>query len=108
MFQTIIDGSIGDYSEYVVMPICHPDAFASIGKLPASKVFFLDLGRKHYKDLYPYICQDFERDIYRALKLNSELVGKYQRMVLVIRRQKSHFLDIVTGFRDYCKQHPMP
>jgi len=108
MFQTIIDGSIGDYSEYVIMPIDHPDAMATIGKLPASKVFILDQGRKQYKDLYPYVCQDFECDIYRVLKQNALLVSKYQRMVLVIRHQKSHFKDIATGFRDYCKKHPVP
>jgi len=107
MFQTIIDGSIGDYSEYVIMPIDHPDAMATIGKLSANKVFILDQGRKQYKELYPYVCQDFERDLYRVLKLNSELVSNYQRMILVIRHQKSHFKDIVAGFRDYCKQHPI-
>ncbi len=108
MFQTIIDGSIGDYSEYVIMPIDHPDAMTTIGKLPASKVFILDQGRKQHKDLYPFVCQDFERDIYRVLKKDALLVSKYQRMVLVIRHQKSHFKDIATGFRDYCKQHPIP
>jgi DNA-binding transcriptional regulator YhcF (GntR family) len=107
MFQTIIEGSIGDYSEYVIMPIDHPDAFALIGKLPSNKVFILDQGRKQYKSLYPYVCQDFERDIYRILKKNVLLVNKYKRMVLVIRHQKSHFRDIVTGFRDFCKQHPI-
>ncbi len=107
MFQTIINGSIGDYSEYVIMPIDHPDAQSTIGKLPSNKVFILDQGRKQYMDLYPYVCQDFERDIYRLLKKNSDLVSKYQRMVLVIRHQKLHFKDIVTGFRDFCKQHPI-
>ena len=90
------------------MPIDHADALTTIGKLPANKVFILDQGRKQYKELYPYVCQDFERDIYRVLKQNSELACKYQRMVLVIRHQKSHFRDIVTGFRDFCKQHPIP
>jgi len=108
MFQTIIDGSIGDYSKYVIMPIDHPDAMATIGKLPASKVFILDQGRKQYKDFYPFVCQDFECDIYRVLKQNALLVSKYQRMVLIIRHQKSHFKDIAIGFRDYCKQHPVP
>ncbi len=107
MFQTIIESSIGDYSEYVIMPIDHPDAFALIGKLPSNKVFILDQGRKQYKSLYPYVCQDFERDIYQILKKNAPLVNKYQRLVLVIRHQKSHFRDIVTGFRDFCKQHPV-
>jgi len=107
MFQTILEGAIGDYSEYVVMPVDHPDAFSSIGKLPANKVFILDQGRKQYKNFFPYVCQDFERDIYRILKSNPSLVSKYKRMVLVIRHQKSHFRDIVTGFRDFCKQHPI-
>ena len=108
MFQTIIDGSIGDYSEYVIMPIDHPDAFSTIGKLPASKVFILDQGRKQYKELYPFVCQDFERDIYRILKKNTLLVGKYERIVLVIRDLKLHYKDIAVGFRDFCKQHPIP
>ena len=108
MFQTIIEGAVGEYSEYVIMPVDHPDAINLIGKLPVNKVFILDQGRKQYKDLYPYVCQDFERDIYRILKKNVQLVNKYQRMVLVIRNLKSHYKDIATGFRDYCRQHPVP
>lgn len=107
MFQTIIEGAVGDYSEYVIMPTDHPDAMTVIGKLPANKVFILDQGRQKYKDLYPYVCQDFERDIYRILKKNNSLVSKYHRMVLIIRHQKSHYKDIATGFRDYCKQFPI-
>ena len=107
MFQTIIEGAIGDYSEYVIMPVDHPDAMALIRKLPDNKVFILDQGRKQYKKIYPYVCQDFERDIYRILKQNSLLVAKYKRIILVIRHQKSHFRDIVTGIRDFCKQQPI-
>lgn len=108
MFHTIIEGAVGEYSEYVIMPLDHPDAIHLIGKLPANKVYILDQGRKRHKDLYPYVCQDFERDIYRILKTNAPLVSKYQRMVLVIRNLKSHYKDIATGFRDFCKQHPIP
>jgi DNA-binding transcriptional regulator YhcF (GntR family) len=108
MFQTIIEGAMGDYSEYVIMPIDHPESVNLIGKLPSNKVFILDQGRKQYKDLYPFVCQDFERDIYRVLKKNRTLVDKYRRMILVVRSQKSHFRDIAAGFRDFCKQHPVP
>ncbi len=107
MFQTIIEGSVGQYSEYVIMPIDHPEVINLIGKLPSDKVFILDQGRKLYKDLYPYVCQDFERDIYRVLKKNNTLVDKYNRIILVIRHQKSHYKDIGIGFRDFCKQHPI-
>jgi DNA-binding transcriptional regulator YhcF (GntR family) len=107
MFQTIIEGAIGDYSEYVIMPVDHPDAVTIIGKLPSNKVYILDQGRKQYNKIYPFVCQDFERDIYRILKQNGSLVSKYLRMVLVIRNQKSHFRDIANGFRDFCNQHPI-
>jgi len=107
MFQSIIDGAIGEYSEYVIMPVDHPDAIHLIGKLPANKVYILDQGRKKYKNLYPYVCQDFERDIYRVLKKNAPLVSKYKRIVLVIRNLKSHYKEIATGFRDFCRQHPI-
>ncbi len=107
MFQAILGGAIGDYTEYIIMPIDHPEAFRSIGALPANKVYILDQGRKRYRGLFPYVCQDFERDIYRILKKNAALTGKYRRISLVIRHQKSHFRDIVTGFRDFCKQLPI-
>ncbi|MBL7968902.1 MAG: GntR family transcriptional regulator [Prolixibacteraceae bacterium] len=107
MFQTIIEGAAGDYSEYVVMPIDSPDVPSILGKLPSGKVFILDQGRKRYRELYPHVCQDFERDIYRILKKNGHLVRKYTRLVLVIRHQKSHFKDITVGFRDFCRQHPI-
>ncbi len=107
MFQTIIESSVGVYSEYVIMPADFTGANQLIAKLPLNKVYILDQGRKQYKNSYPYVCQDFERDIYRILKKNVLLVGKYHRMVLVIRHLKSHYKEIATGFRDYCKQHPI-
>jgi len=107
MFQTIIDGAMGEFSEYVIMPVDHPDAVKVIAKLPAGKVYLLDQGRIQYNDIYPHVCQDFERDIYRILKKNAPMVGKYERMVLVIRHLKSHYKDIATGFRDFCRQHPI-
>ncbi|MBV5314500.1 MAG: GntR family transcriptional regulator [Prolixibacteraceae bacterium] len=107
MFQTIIEGAAGDYSEYVIMPIDNPDVPSILAKLPSGKVFILDQSRKQYKEVYPHVCQDFERDIYRILKKNGQLVSKYTRLVLVIRHQKLHFKDIAVGFRDFCRQHPI-
>jgi DNA-binding transcriptional regulator YhcF (GntR family) len=107
MFQAIIEGAAGEYSAYVIMPIDHPDVPEIIGRLPSGRVFILDQGRKQYKNLYPFVCQDFERDIYRVLKKNGTLVNKYHRMILVVRSQKSHFRDIAAGFRDFCRQHPV-
>jgi DNA-binding LacI/PurR family transcriptional regulator len=107
MFRSIIEGAFGEYTEYVIMPFDHPDVRKIIERLPNNKVFILDQGRKQYRSLYSYVCQDFERDIYRILKKNHSLIDKYNRLVLVIRNQKSHYKDITRGFRDFCKQHPI-
>jgi len=107
MFQTILDGAVGNYSHYVIMPIDHADAKAAIAKLPPKKVFILDQGRKRYKNIYPFVCQDFEIDIYNILSKHHSQVNKYRRMLLVIRNQRSHFRDIVSGFQNFCKQHPI-
>ncbi len=106
LFRTILEGAAGEYSEYVVMPMPGKEAAGIIAQLPPRKVFILDQGRTEYRTKYPYICQDFERDIYRILRKNADLVHKYRRMVLVIRHQKAHFRLIAKGFRDFCKQHP--
>jgi len=107
MFQSIVEGSVGNYTEYVIMPIDHPVAYESIRKLPSNKVFILDQGREKYKKRYPFVCQDFERDIYRILKANGTLVERYLRMILVIPNLKAHFKNIATGFRDFCRQFPI-
>jgi DNA-binding LacI/PurR family transcriptional regulator len=107
MFQTILKEAYGEFTEYVIMPIDHPEALQMIGKLPSNKVYILDQGLTRYKDIYTYVCQDFERDIFNILKNNAHLVGKYKRIILVIRQQKSHFGDIIKGFSDFCKQHPI-
>jgi len=105
MFESILKGSGGDYTDYVIMPIDHPDAFKMISQLADNKLYILDQGRKQYKDLFPFVCQDFERDIFRVLKKHTSLIDKYQRIILVIRHQNSHFRDIIKGFRDFCKQY---
>lgn len=107
MFQIILKEAFGEFTEYVIMPIDHPEAFQMIGKLPSNRVFILDQGLTQYKNIFPHVCQNFERDIFIILKKNAHLVSKYNRIILVIRQQKSHFGEIIKGFSDFCKQHPI-
>jgi DNA-binding transcriptional regulator YhcF (GntR family) len=107
LFQTILEAAAGEYSEYVIMPVQGKEAAGIITNLPQRKVYILDQGRTQYRLKYPYVCQDFERDIYRVLKDHSALVKKYHRMVLVIRHKKAHYGLIAKGFRDFCKQYPI-
>ncbi len=107
VFQSLIESAVGEYSEYVVMPLADKTALSAIDLLPKNKVFVLDMGKGLFKAKYPHVCQDFERDIYRILKDQQLQIGKYQRLVLVIRHLKGHYKDIIVGVRDFCKQHPI-
>jgi DNA-binding transcriptional regulator YhcF (GntR family) len=107
MFQTILEGAIGEYSEYVIMPVDHPEGTDLMGKLPANKVFILDLGKNRYGNQYPYVCQDFEPDIYSILTQNKGLICKYERILLVLRIIRIHTREIINGVRNFCKENPL-
>ncbi|NJO69111.1 MAG: hypothetical protein HC830_07370 [Bacteroidetes bacterium] len=107
VFRTLIEKAVGEYSAYVIMPVADKNALEVMDLLPRNKVFILDHGRNLVKNDYPYVCQDFERDIYRILRQNETLVRKYKRFILVTRSTKLHFKEIIIGFRDFCKQFPI-
>lgn len=107
VFQTLIESAVGEYTEFVIMPLVDKGASEVLETLPKNKVFILDTGRSTYHARYPYVCQDFERDIYRILRQNENRVKNYSRFILVIWNQKAHLKEIANGFRDFCKQLPI-
>jgi DNA-binding transcriptional regulator YhcF (GntR family) len=107
LFQTIMESVAGEYSEYVIMPIPGTGVKELIAGLPRRKVYILDQGREQYRNEYAIVCQDFERDIYRVLKKQTNDLKKYSRMVLVVRNQRAALREIAVGFRDFCLQMPI-
>lgn len=107
LFQTILESVAGEYSEYVIMPIPGKEAAELISGLPQRKVYILDQGREQYRTQYPFVCQDFERDIYRILKKHTTELNKYSRLVLVVKNQRATLREIAVGFRDFCLQMPV-
>ncbi len=108
LFQTILEGANGEFSEYVIMPMPGKEAADLISKLPERKVYILDQGREQYRTKYPFVCQDFERDIYRILKQYSKELDRYARIILAIKNQRATLREIAVGFRDFCIQKPFP
>lgn len=108
LFQTILEGVNGEFSEYVIMPMPGKEAADLISKLPERKVYILDQGREQYRTKYPFVCQDFERDIYRILKQYSKVLDCYARIILAIKNQRATLREIAVGFRDFCVQKPFP
>jgi hypothetical protein len=74
MFQAIIEGAAGEYSEYVIMPVDQPGCSGHSRKTAIWQGIYSRPGQKAVQGaVYPFVCQDFERDIYRILKKNRQL-----------------------------------
>lgn len=108
LFRAILESAKGEFSEYVIMPIPGKEAAAIISDLPKRKVYILDQGREEYRTKYPYVCQDFGRDIYRILRQHPDELYRYKRIILAIKKQRATLREIASGFKDFCRRKPVP
>lgn len=107
VFLALINGAAGEYSGYVIMPVDDAECLKALDQLPKNKVYILDRGRSFARNKFPYVCQDFERDIYRVFRENEDRIKSYNRMVLITRNTRLHLKEIARGFKDFCRQLPI-
>jgi DNA-binding transcriptional regulator YhcF (GntR family) len=107
VFNTLIEQSIGKYTEYIIMPIDDPAKNESLQKLPQDKIYILDLGYKDLGAKYPSVCQYFDEDIYHALSEGLARARKYKKLILVLGPSTSKRLleNIKTGFTKFCREN---
>lgn len=103
VFSKLIYDSIGNYSQYIIMPANLKNTETVIDKLPEDKVIILD---QFHPELSKYaaIFQNFEKDIYTALQKEVDLLKKYEKFVFVNSklRQPQGLLD---GFHKFCHDY---
>jgi DNA-binding transcriptional regulator YhcF (GntR family) len=104
VFDTLIENSVGKYTEYIIMPINNKNITKSLQLLPQEKIYILDLGYTLWGKKYPSVCQYFEEDIYEALKQSIGKVKKYREIIIVIGSvSKYNSLYTEKGFISFCK-----
>ncbi|MCL4540042.1 MAG: GntR family transcriptional regulator [Bacteroidetes bacterium] len=108
VFKTLIEASRGEFSDYVIMPISDDEAIDALNVLDQSRIYMLDQGRSRFADRYPGVYQNFEQDIRDVFAANMDLIDKYRRVVILIRHQRGHYGEIVSGLRRFCRQHSIP
>ncbi len=105
IFRTLIETSLGQFTDYIVMPIADEDALTALKMLNQDRVYILDQGRSRFGNQYPGVYQNFEKDVHDVFTDNIDLVDKYDRAVIVIREQRGHYGEIVAGLRKFCGEH---
>jgi DNA-binding transcriptional regulator YhcF (GntR family) len=81
-FKSLILGSAGNYTSYVIMPATFDNTSHLIGKLPQGKVYILDRLKGDLSE-YSAVYQDFENDLYQGLTEGLDVVSKYKKLILV-------------------------
>ena len=104
VFNSTIKDNVGNYSKYVIMPATFQNLYPLFEELPQNKIYILDQTKTEFKNRYPGVYQNFEKDIYNALSSGQDLLKKYKKLVMVFpggKEPKGQF----NGFVKYCKEY---
>lgn len=117
LFLNLLDKNKGAYDYYVIMPHFKTDELAHISStdtmmkaikdIPNQKLIIMDNELRLGKDVIE-IYQDFQHDIYTALKEGLPKIAKYKKMFLAYPSKSVYPYPrrILHGFRKFCvEQH---
>jgi len=102
VFKDLISESVGNYTSYVIMPATFDYTADVIGRLPKDKVYILDRLKEDLLD-YPVVYQDFEQDVYDALCNGSDLLQKYNKLIMIFPGGKEPEGRMI-GFQRFCNE----
>ncbi len=117
LFLNLLDKFEGAYDYYVVTThfktedLKHisftDEAIKAIKKIPKEKLIIMDNIKLGMDGEVIKIYQDFENDIYNALKEGLSKIKKYKRLILVYPEKAVYPYPrrILHGFRKFCTEH---
>jgi DNA-binding transcriptional regulator YhcF (GntR family) len=114
LFKEIIENNLGKYNFYVIMPhffqdIDKVDYMKIISSIPTEELVLLDKDLPQLTTNHLAVYQDFEKDIFNALESATDLLEKYNKLVLVFPNESNYPFnypfEIVQGFCLFCIEH---
>ncbi|MEG3658420.1 GntR family transcriptional regulator [Arenibacter palladensis] len=117
LFVNLIEKNINAYDYYVIMPhfktedLKHlsytKEAIKAINMIPKNKLVLMDNNNLEIEGDFIEIYQDFENDIYNALKEGLPKISRYGKLILVYPENAVYPYPrrILHGFRKFCVEH---
>ncbi|MCK0188979.1 GntR family transcriptional regulator [Arenibacter sp. F20364] len=114
LFLNMIEKNIQAYDYYIIMPHFKTDdlkhvsyteeAVKAINSIPKDKLIVMDNNNLQIEGNIIEIYQDFENDIYNALKEGLSKISKYAKLILVYPENSVYPYPrrILHGFRKFC------
>jgi len=117
LFLNLLEKYKNAYDYYIIMPhfktdelthISYTDSVVdAINKIPKDKLILMDNNKPEIEGDIAQIFQDFENDIYEALKEGLDKIERYGRLILVYPENSVYPYPkrILHGFRKFCVEH---
>ncbi|MDO6604409.1 GntR family transcriptional regulator [Arenibacter palladensis] len=117
LFVNLLEKNINAYDYYVIMPHFKTDdlkhisstdeAIKAINMIPKNKLVLMDNNKLEIEGDFIEIYQDFENDIYNALKEGLSKISRYGKLILVYPENAVYPYPrrILHGFRKFCVEH---
>ena len=117
LFLNLLEKNKSTYDFFVIMPhfktsdlrhVSFPEAVVEvIKKIPNDKLVVLDNLKPEMNGEISEIYQDFENDIYFALKEGIKKIARYKKLILVYPEKAVYPYPkrILFGFRKFCAEH---
>ncbi|MBJ2173533.1 GntR family transcriptional regulator [Aureibaculum sp. A20] len=118
LFVNLINQNVGGFNYYVIMPHFKTDkldhisltkeALTVMDKIPNDKIIVLD-NKVDKKNAFSEVYQDFENDIYEALKKGVNKILKFDKINLVfpINTFYPYPRRILHGFKKFCFEYSL-
>jgi DNA-binding transcriptional regulator YhcF (GntR family) len=108
LFKKLIAEKDNDYTHYVILP--HfleggDNAHEVINALPKEKLILLDKRMSEVTGEYGGVYENFEEDIYTALKQALKQIRKYQRLKIIFPENSYYPAEIQKGAERFCNDY---
>jgi DNA-binding transcriptional regulator YhcF (GntR family) len=108
LFKKLILNKRADYSHYVIIPhFAQEDSNIEdlIKNIPKEKLIFLDKKLPFLQTCYSAVFENFEKDIYNALKDALSALSKYHTLKIIFPHDTYFPQEILKGFKYFCNQY---
>lgn len=108
LFKKLVQNRKGDYTHYIIIP--HfleggEHAADIINEISGGNLILLDKIIPGVKREYAAVYENFEKDIYEALKKALPQLGKYQTLKITFPAYTYFPEEIVKGFQSFCQEY---
>ena len=108
LFKKILKDKAGDYTHYVIIPHFNEggeNAHEVINEITGGKLILLDKLIPGIMEEHGAVYENFEKDIFSALKEALPRLSHYQTLKIVFPSYTYFPDEILKGFRNFCQQY---